>query len=62
MAALYWRQIQNEEDGDAQQEDGRVTPLLRGINYLLSDEPDLALQQMVQVARLRSEAADLRFC
>lgn len=59
MAALYWRQIQDEEDGDTQQEDGRVTPLLRGINYLLSDEPDLALQEMVQVARLRSEAADV---
>jgi lipopolysaccharide biosynthesis regulator YciM len=33
--------------------------LLRGINFLLSDEPDLALQEMVQVARLRSEAADV---
>lgn len=59
MAALYWRQIQEDERDDNQQEDGRVTPLLRGINFLLSDEPDLALQEMVQVARLRSEAADV---
>ena len=59
MAALYWRQTQDDERDDVQQEDGRVTPLLRGINYLLSDEPDLALQEMVQVARLRSEAADV---
>ncbi|MDX8404228.1 MAG: heat-shock protein [Mariprofundaceae bacterium] len=59
IAAIYWRQIQDEEDSDGQQEDGRVIPLLRGINYLLSDEPDLALQEMVQVARLRSEAADV---
>ena len=59
MAALYWRQTQDDERDDGQQEDGRVTPLLRGINFLLSDEPDLALQEMVQVARLRSEAADV---
>jgi len=59
MAALYWRQIQNEEHGKGLEEDERVTPLLKGINYLLSDEPDLALQEMVQVARLRSEAADV---
>ena len=59
MAALYWRQTQEDEQNDGRQEDGRVTPLLRGINFLLSDEPDLALQEMVQVARLRSEAADV---
>lgn len=59
IAALYWRQVQVDEQGDGQQEDGRVTPLLKGINYLLSDEPDLALQEMVQVARLKSEAADV---
>jgi len=41
------------------QDDERVTPLLRGINFLLSDQPDLALQEMVQVAKLRSEAADV---
>lgn len=40
-------------------EDERISPLLRGINYLLSDEPDRALQEMVQVARLRSEAAEV---
>jgi len=60
MAALYWRQVQEDEASERQQEeDDRVSPLLRGINYLLSDEPDLALQEMVQVARLRSEAADV---
>ena len=59
MAALYWRQIQNDEVSERQREDDRVSPLLRGINSLLSDEPDLALQEMVQVARLRSEAADV---
>jgi len=59
IAALYWRQIQAEDRDFEQQEDGRVTPLLKGINYLLSDEPDLALQEMVQVARLKSEAADV---
>ncbi len=59
MAALYWRQTQDEDHQGVHEEDGRVTPLLRGINFLLSDEPDLALQEMVQVARLKSEAADV---
>jgi lipopolysaccharide assembly protein B len=58
MVALLLRQ-QGRQDTVAQQEDERVMPLLRGINYLLADEPDRALQQMVQVARLRSEAADV---
>jgi lipopolysaccharide biosynthesis regulator YciM len=44
---------------DRPEEDRRISPLLRGINYLLSDEPDRALQEMVQVARLRSESADV---
>jgi len=50
-----------QEDGELgqEEEDKRISPLLRGINYLLSDEPDLALHEMVQVARLRSEAADV---
>jgi len=59
MVALYWRQIQFDERNRELPEDDRVTPLLKGINFLLSDEPDLALQEMVQVARLRSEAADV---
>ena len=49
-----------DEPADMQPaEDERISPLLRGINYLLSDEPDRALQEMVQVARLRSEAAEV---
>lgn len=59
IAALFWRQSQRDDLNREQQEDSRVSPLLKGINYLLSDEPDLALQEMVQVARLRSEAADV---
>ncbi len=57
---FFWRQWQdNEEIKPDVEHDERVSPLLRGINYLLSDEPDRALQEMVQVARLRSEAADV---
>lgn len=52
------RDVDGSESADHEQ-DARVSPLLRGINYLLSDEPDLALREMVQVARLRSEAADV---
>jgi len=58
LLALVLRPIQ-EEDKAEQEEDERISPLLRGINYLLSDEPDRALQEMVQVARLKSEAADV---
>jgi len=58
FVALVLRPLQEAEQ-PKQEEDERISPLLRGINYLLSDEPDLALQEMVQVARLRSEAADV---
>jgi len=58
LLALVLRPVQEEEKTD-QEEDERISPLLRGINYLLSDEPDRALQEMVQVARLKSEAADV---
>ncbi|MDQ6970790.1 MAG: heat-shock protein [Mariprofundus sp.] len=58
LVALLLRPVQEERDAQPE-EDERISPLLRGINYLLSDEPDRALQEMVQVARLRSEAADV---
>ncbi len=58
LVALVLRPLQQEPEAQPE-EDERISPLLRGINYLLSDEPDLALQEMVQVARLRSEAADV---
>jgi lipopolysaccharide biosynthesis regulator YciM len=58
LVALMLRPVQKDTE-DKPGEDERITPLLRGINYLLSDKPDLALQEMVQVARLRSEAADV---
>lgn len=57
IALLLRSEDASPESGE--HEDARVRPLLRGINYLLSDEPDRALQEMVQVARLRSEAADV---
>lgn len=60
LLALFWRQASEARSVEAtQQEDARISPLLRGLNYLLSDEPDRALQEMVQVARLRTEAADV---
>ncbi len=55
-----WNQHQQESEDDAPlAKDERISPLLRGINYLLADQPDLALQEMVQVARLRSDAIDV---
>lgn len=56
---LFQQRDLEHKDGGEREEDARVSPLLRGINYLLSDEPDQALREMVQVARLRSEAADV---
>lgn len=56
---LFWRQWQHDDVSPDIEHDERVSPLLRGINYLLTDEPDRALQEMVQVAKLRSEAADV---
>jgi len=58
LVALVLRPVQDTAEPE-QEEDARISPLLRGINYLLCDEPDLALKEMVQVARLRSEAADV---
>ncbi|MDQ6990001.1 MAG: heat-shock protein [Mariprofundaceae bacterium] len=60
-AALLWRNKTGFSDDmdETQAEDIRVSPLLRGINFLLSDQPDQALQEMVQVAKIRSEAADV---
>ncbi len=65
VAGLSWwvwqqhEQDRTEDDASGRGDDVRVMPLLRGINYLLSDQADLALQEMVQVARLRSDAIDV---
>ncbi len=62
-AISWWVWRQNELDAadepPKRDDDARVMPLLRGINFLLSDQADLALQEMVQVARLRSDAIDV---
>lgn len=62
-AALLWKKKDDLDFSDPniehELEDTRVTPLLRGINYLLSDKPDQALQEMVQVAKIRSESAEV---
>jgi len=63
IAALLWKKKDDLDFTDStvehELEDTRVTPLLRGINYLLSDKPDQALQEMVQVAKIRSESAEV---
>ncbi len=60
VVGLLWRQRGVEEREDAPPaEDARVSPLLKGINYLLSDEPDRALQELVRVARLQTETAEV---
>jgi len=55
---MIWQQ-REAEVAPSVQEDARISPLLRGINYLLSDEPDRALRELVQVARLRTETAEV---
>lgn len=59
LSALYWQKLNELDQRDEQAEDDRIRPLLRGLNFLLSDQPDKALQEIVRVARLRSEATDV---
>lgn len=49
----------SEEEQDTPTDDQRISPLLRGIHHLLSDKPDLALQDMVEVAKLQSESTEV---
>ncbi|HKJ84134.1 MAG TPA: tetratricopeptide repeat protein [Mariprofundaceae bacterium] len=56
---LLWQQRQQEETLEQAQEDVRISPLLRGINYLLSDQPDRALRELVHVARIHTETAEV---
>ena len=59
VLAAWLMHARQEQELQASTEDARVSPLLRGINYLLSDQPDRALQELVQVARLGSETAEV---
>ncbi|GMQ99779.1 MAG: lipopolysaccharide assembly protein LapB [Zetaproteobacteria bacterium] len=56
---FLWQQRQSDVENRPGQEDARISPLLRGINYLLSDEPDQALKELVHVARLQTETAEV---
>jgi len=61
VAFLIWKNKEeySETSLGPEPEDIRVPPLLRGINFLLSDKPDQALQEMVHVAKIRSESAEV---
>jgi len=57
---VLWRQQEEQADkSDEHAEDARIPPLLRGINFLLSDEPDRALKELVHVAKLQTETAEV---
>jgi len=56
---VLWRQQEMQADKTPGQEDARIPPLLRGINFLLSDEPDRALKELVHVAKLHTETAEV---
>ncbi len=56
---FLWQQRQANVEDKPEQEDARISPLLRGINYLLSDKPDQALKELVHVARLQTETAEV---
>jgi|UPI000379C5A6 lipopolysaccharide biosynthesis regulator YciM len=59
LSVLYWQKLEETDKQPDQVEDDRVRPLLRGLNYLLSDQPDKALDEVVKVAKLRSEATEV---
>ncbi|MDX8391601.1 MAG: tetratricopeptide repeat protein [Mariprofundaceae bacterium] len=56
---VIWKQQENQNSLPPEAEDARIPPLLRGINYLLSDEPDRALKELVHVAKLQTETAEV---
>ncbi len=58
LAWFWWSQKQEEEE-KPQSDDKRVSLLLRGINYLLSDDHDRALQELVSVAKIHTETAEV---
>jgi len=59
LAWLLWQQQKSNNHTGSEAEDARVSPLLRGINYLLADEPDRALRELVHVARLQTETSEV---
>jgi len=63
IVAAVWMLLLRPNDSTSHdtnsEDDQRVSPLLRGIHHLLSDKPDLALQDMVEVAKLRSESTEV---
>lgn len=56
---LWWRRRYSDDRAGDTEEDRRITPLLRGVNYLLSDKPDHALRELVEVAKLHTETAEV---
>jgi len=56
---VLWRQQDAQNKQTEEREDARIPPLLRGINFLLSDEPDRALKELVHVAQLQTETAEV---
>jgi len=56
---FLWQQQSSGSEAKPEKEDARIPPLLRGINYLLSDEPDEALKELVHVAQLQTETAEV---
>ncbi|MDX8410889.1 MAG: heat-shock protein [Mariprofundaceae bacterium] len=57
---LWWDRRQAGDSGASErEEDKRITPLLRGVNYLLSDKPDHALRELVEVAKLHTDTAEV---
>jgi len=57
--ALLIRPQADQDQDLLNHDDARVPSLLRGITYLLSDKPERALKEMVQVAKLRSESTEV---
>lgn len=55
---LVWQKAYSSEV-EAPPADERISPLLRGINFLLADQPDRALSELVQVAKLHTETAEI---
>ncbi|MDQ6961903.1 MAG: hypothetical protein Q9M28_05160 [Mariprofundaceae bacterium] len=61
LCVVLWPFWQNQAQDQSEQkvDDERLRPLLRGINYLLNDDSEQALQALLQVARMHTETAEV---
>lgn len=59
LLAWVWWKKGDEENDQPKEDDQRISSLVRGINYLLSDQSDRALREIVSVAKIHTDTAEV---